>query len=174
MSLSREPSSAQGAAGPLRGRRGDLGTVSRPRSRMPARLVIGVVSALLLLETAIHLMPALRAGLHDGTHGLWVATTKRCVRSACSWSGKFVSPNGHVLASSAQYDGRLPAGIHAGTSVAGQFTGSGLVFPVSGSDLWISMLVALGVCALGLYWSSHRFVRSYFQQRRATNPVVRP
>jgi hypothetical protein len=174
MSLSSEPASAQGASGPLGGRRADLGTVPRPRSRMPAKLVIGVVSALLVIGSAAHLLPAIRAGLHDGTRGLWVATTKRCVRSACNWSGKFVSPHGHVLAASAQYDGRLPAGIHAGTSVAGLFTGSGLVFPVSGSDLWISQLVALAVGALGLYWSSHRFVRNYLQERRAVGPVVRP
>jgi hypothetical protein len=49
-----------------------------------------------------------------------------------------VLPGGHVVLTSAQYSGRLPAGMHVGTSVAGLYPGgSGLVFPAAGSSLWI-------------------------------------
>ncbi len=134
---------------------------------MPGRLVAGGLSAALLVTTATRLMPAIRAGLRDGTHGFWVATAKNCAQSACSWTGRFVADGGHVLLSSAQYDGRLPAGIRVGSSVAGLFTGGpAVVFPATGSDLWIWLLVALGVAALGLYWSSHQLVRKYFRERR--------
>jgi hypothetical protein len=136
---------------------------------MPGRLVAGVLSAVLLVGTAAHLMPAIRAGLHDGTRGLWVATTKTCVRSACSWNGKFVSAGGHVVLASARYYGKLPAGIRPGTSVAGLFTGgSGIVFPATGSDLWMLLLAAFVVSALGLYWSSHRLVRNSLRQHRSS------
>ena len=109
---------------------------------MPGRLVAGGLSALLLAATVARLPSAIRAGLHQGTRGFWVATTRKCVRSACTWNGKFVS-DGHVLLSSAQYYGRLPAGIRAGTPVAGLFTGgSGIVFPATGSDLWMSLLAS--------------------------------
>lgn len=162
-----EPKSAQGGARSPRSRGSDLGVSLRPRSRMPGRLVAGGLSALLLAVTVARLPSAIRAGLHQGTRGFWVATTRKCARSACTWNGKFVS-DGHVLLSSAQYYGRLPVGIRAGTSVAGLFTGgSGVVFPATGSDLWMSLLVALAVAALGLYWSSHRLVRSYIRQRRS-------
>ena len=145
--------------------------VPQGRNRLLARLIVGVLSALLLFVTATHLEPAIRAGLRDGTHGHWVATTKHCVRSACTWIGRFVSPNGHVLLSSAQYAGRLPAGIHAGTSLAALFPGgSGLVYPPSGSDAWISLLVVLALAVIGLYWSTHRLVANYFRDRAQTTP----
>jgi hypothetical protein len=136
---------------------------------MPARLVVGVVSGLLVFEAVAHLASAIRAGLHDGTRGYWIATAKRCVRSACSWNGRFVSPHGHVLLSSAQYVGRLPVGVHAGTSVAALFPGgSAVVYPPTGSDEWISLLVMLGLGVFGLYWSSHRVVANYIRQRNLT------
>jgi uncharacterized membrane protein YfcA len=121
----------------------------------------------LLVVIGDQLVPAIRAGLHDGTRGFWVATTERCARSACTWSGKFVTASGHVMVSPAQYYGRLPTGIRPGSSVAGLFTGgSGVVFPATGSDLWVSLLAALVVAALGLYWSSHRLVKNYIRQHR--------
>jgi hypothetical protein len=136
---------------------------------MPGRLVVGALSAVLLVALGDRLVPAIRAGLHDGTRGFWVATTKTCARSACSWNGKFVSASGHVVLSSAQYYGRLPSGIRAGSSVAGLFTGgSGIVFPATGSDLWMSLLAGLALAALGLYWSSHRLVKNYIRQRRGS------
>jgi len=141
--------------------------IPQARSRLPGRLIIGVVSALMLFVTATHLMPAIRAGLRDGSHGHWVATAKHCARSICSWSGRFVSPDGHVLLSSAQYAGRLPAGVHAGTSVTGLYPGGSLVYPPTGSDEWISLLVLLILAVGGLYWSSHRLVAKYFRDRAA-------
>jgi hypothetical protein len=145
--------------------------IPQARSRLPGRLIIGVVSALMLFVTATHLLPAIRAGLRDGSHGHWVATAKHCARSVCSWSGRFVSPNGHVLLSSAQYAGRLPNGVHAGTSVAGLYPGgSGLVYPATGSDEWISLLVLLILAVAGLYWSSHRLVAKYIRDRAAATP----
>ncbi len=143
-----------------------------PRPRLPLKLVVGALSALLLVSSAIHIVPAVRAGLGDGTRGTWVVTTKICRRSACVWSGKFVAPGGHVLATSAQYAGHMPMGVHVGTTVSALFTGaSALVFPVTGSDLWIGLLVALLVAALGLYWSSHRWVAQYLRERR-NNPQI--
>ena len=145
--------------------------IPQGRSRLPGRLIIGVVSALILFVTATHLSPAIRAGLHDGSHGHWVATGKHCARSVCTWTGRFVSPNGHVLLSSAQYAGRLPTGIHAGTSVAGLYPGgSGLVYPPTGSDEWISLLVLLILAVAGLYWSSRPVVAKYFRDRAAATP----
>ena len=141
------------------------------RGRLPIRLIVGVVSALLLFVTATHLEPAIRAGLREGTHGFWVATARRCVRSACTWNGRFVTPDGHVLLPSVQYAGGLPAGVHAGTSVAALYPGgSGVVYPPAGSDGWISMLVVLALALIGLYWSSHRLVAKYLRDRtRATS-----
>ncbi len=140
--------------------------VPRGRSRMPMRVVVAVVSALLLFGTATHIWPAFRAGLREGTRGSWVATARTCARNACTWRGKFVLPNGHVLLTSAQYSGRLPANIHVGTTIAGLYPGgSGLVFPLNGSDLWISLLIAMIFSIIGLYWSCHRLVENYFKGR---------
>jgi hypothetical protein len=142
---------------------------------VPARLIVGVLSALIFFTTATRIAPAIRAGLHDGTRGDWVATTKKCVHSACTWQGKFVQPNGHVLQTAAQYDGQLTTAVHAGTSIPALYTGgSGVVFPANGSDLWISLLVAMVLSALGLYWASHRFVANYFRQRREQPAVTAP
>ena len=44
--------------------------------------------------------------------------------------------------------------------------GSGLVYPVTGSDLWIELVIAILVSVLGLYWSSHRWVAEYLRERR--------
>jgi hypothetical protein len=135
------------------------------RGRLPVKLLVGVVSAFLLWSSATHIVPAVRAGLHDGTRGTWVATTQTCHKSACVWGGKFVAPGGHVLVASARYAGQLPRGIQVGRSVPALFTGgSGLVFPVTGSDLWIELLIALLVSALGLYWASHRWVANYLRE----------
>jgi hypothetical protein len=149
----------------------DVGRIPLGRSRMPARPVIGVLSALLLYGTLTRLPSAIRAGLHDGTRGHWIATTKRCVRSACQWTGRFVSPNGHVVASSVQYTGRIPEATHPGTSIPGLLpAGSTLVFPSTGSDLWIALLVAAVLGILGLYWACHKLVANYLRQRRSDSP----
>lgn len=145
--------------------------VPQGRSRLPARLIVGVLSAGLLFVTATHLGPAIRAGRREGTHGYWVATAQHCVRSACSWNGQFVSQNGHVLLSSAQYAGRLPLAIHAGTHIAALFPGgSGLVYPPSGSDGWISLLIGLLLAVLGLCWSGYRVVRKHLRDRANATP----
>jgi hypothetical protein len=141
----------------------------RPRGRVPLKVIVALVSAILLVATATHIVPAVRAGLHDGTRGTWVATTKVCHRSACLWSGKFVAPGGHVLATGADYVGALPAGTKAGTSVPALYTGSSSsVFPASGSDLWVELLVGLLVSLFGLYWSTNKWVADYFRERRKT------
>jgi hypothetical protein len=145
----------------------------RPRGRLPLKPIVAVVSLILLVATAIHILPAIRAGLHDGTRGAWVATAEACRRSACVWSGKFVAPGGHVLVTSAQYAGLMPKGIHAGTSVPALFTGGSLVFPVTGSDLWIELVIGLLVSLLGLYWASHTWVTSYLRERRNTVQIPR-
>lgn len=144
--------------------------IPQGRSRLPARPVVGIIAALLLVEAATHLPAAIRAGLRHGTRGYWVATTKRCERSACTWSGRFESPKGHVVLSSAQYIGRIPAGIHAGTAMPALFSGgSGLVFPPTGSDLWISLLVMLVLAVLGLYWAGRPLVAKYLRQHTPTS-----
>jgi hypothetical protein len=141
----------------------------RPRARLPLKLIVGVVSAGLLVSTALHIVPAMRAGMHDGTRGRWVATTQTCHRSACIWNGKFVTPGGHVLMASAHYAGQLPVSTQAGTSVPALFTGgSGLVFPAAGSDLWVELLIGLLVSILGLYWASQKLVANYIRERRKT------
>lgn len=171
---------AQGAPAPVRppnlfgglSGRGSVpvnGTVPRGRSRVPIRLVIGLLSLLLLFGTATHIGPAIRAGLHDGTRGEWVATGKKCAHSACLWEGKFVS-GGRVLLTGAQYEGQMPQVVHAGTSVAALDTGGSTVFPANGSDLWISLLVAMVIAVLGLYWAVHRYVIGYFRKRRDDDP----
>jgi hypothetical protein len=155
----------------MNGGSADTRIIPQGRSRLPGRLILGVLSALLLFLTATQLPPAIRAGLREGTHGRWVATGQHCVRSACAWKGQFKLPNGHVVLSSAQYAGQLPTGIHAGTSLAALFPGgSALVYPPSGSDAWISLLVGLVLAAIGLYWSSHRFVANYLRNRANPTP----
>ncbi len=148
------------------------GQGQRPRGRLPLKLIVGVVSALLLVATAAHIVPAVRAGLHDGTRGSWVATTKVCHRSACIWNGKFVATGGHVLVTSAQYAGPIPKGIQAGTSLpALDAGGSGLVFPLTGSDLWVELVIGLLASLLGLYWASHKWVADYLREHRNTAKI---
>jgi hypothetical protein len=140
-------------------------SVVRGRSRLPMKVIVGILSALLLVAVAVHLEPAIKAGLRDGAHGSWVATSKTCERRACTWDGKFVLPDGHVLVSSAQYSGKIPGSIHAGTSVPGLYPGGSLVFPPTGSDLWISLLIAIGFALVGLWWSCRTLVADYFRRR---------
>jgi hypothetical protein len=169
------PRSARDAFGQSMGAGRFGGLVPRPdrdqgrrqRSRLPLKPIVGILSAILLASSALHVWPAIRAGLHDGTRGTWVATTKTCHRSACIWDGKFVAPGGHVLVTSAHYAGHIPTDAHAGTTLPALFTGgSGLVYPVTGSDLWIELVIAILVSVLGLYWSSHRWVAEYLRERR--------
>ena len=130
-----------------------------PRRRMPLKLIVGVVAAFLLVSTGLDVLPAVRAGLHDGTRGMWVATTRTCHGSACAWTGQFVTPAGHVVVASVHYAGAIPAGTRAGTRVPALYTGgSNLVYPVAGSDLWIELVITLLVSILGLYWASHAWV----------------
>jgi hypothetical protein len=160
-------------AGPRSGQDQNQDQQPRQRARLPLKPVVGIISAILLFVTVIHIGPAVRAGLHDGTRGSWVATTKVCHQSACSWEGKFVAPGGHVLVTSAQYAGPIPPGTQAGTSVPALFTGgSGLVFPVTGSDLWVELLIALLGSLLGVYWASHKWVASYLRERRNTVKIA--
>jgi hypothetical protein len=138
---------------------------SQPRQSLRlARIAVAVLAALLVIESGSRIVPAIRAALHDGTRGFWVVTGRKCVRKACIWVGKFVLPGGHVHVASAQYDGSVPASIHAGTRIPGLYTGGGLVFPTTGSDLWISLLITLIVGLLGLYWATHRWVVRYLRQ----------
>jgi uncharacterized membrane protein YfcA len=130
-----------------------------PRRRLPLKLIVGVVCAFLLVSTGLEVVPAVRAGLHDGTRGTWIATTKTCRGSACAWTGKFVTPGGRVVVASAHYAGSVPVGTRAGTSMPGLFTGdSNLVFPPAGSDLWIELVITLLASILGLYWASRAWV----------------
>jgi hypothetical protein len=180
MSLpSSQPTSAREAfglsfGGRFTGPRRDPGQDQRPGRRLPLKLIVGVVSAILLVSTALHIVPAMRAGLHDGIRGMWVATTQTCHRSACLWTGKFVLPGGHVQVTSAQYAGQLPRAVQAGTRVPALYTGgSGLVFPAAGSSLWIELLIAMLVSALGLYWASHAWVAKYLRERRDNLQIPR-
>jgi hypothetical protein len=144
----------------------------RNRGRLPIRLVVGVLSAILLVGSALHIEPAIKAGMHDGTRGSWVATSSQCgKRTGCVWHGKFVTSTGHVLVSDVGYAGSIPGDIHPGTSVPALYPGgSGLVFPASGSNLWISLLVGIVLGLLGLFWASHRWVAELIRERRA--PVL--
>jgi len=153
----------------------DSAVMPRSRNRLPIRLVVGVLCALIFFTTATRIAPAIRAGLHDGTRGEWVATTQKCVHKACTWQGNFVLADGHVQQTATEYDGELSTAVHAGTSVPALYTGgSGTVFPANGSDLWISLLVALLLSALGLYWAAHRWVLGYFRQRREPDAITAP
>lgn len=176
MSLSSPPPrSAREAFGlQLGGLMGSSNPQSRgPRGRLPIKLIVGIVSAFLLVTSVPHLAPAVRAGLHDGTRGTWVATTKTCHKSACMWTGNFVTPGGHVAVASTHYAGPIPAGTRAGYSIPALFTGgSGVVFPITGSDLWIELVIALLASVIGLYWATHAWVAE--RLTRSGQPGVLP
>ncbi len=138
------------------------------------RIMVVVLSAILLFGSLTHIAPAIRAGLHEGTRGYWVATSRTCNRKACGWTGKFVLPDGHVQVARIQYTGTIPAGIHAGARIPALYPGGGLAFPATGSDLWISLLVAIVVALLGLYWATHRWVAGYLRQRADTAGLAAP
>jgi hypothetical protein len=182
---SQGPQGAQGPQGPasLRlfgggfgagaGSGGD-GRGGRARGRVPIRFMVGTLGVLLALGSGVHIWPAIRAGLHDGTRGSWVATARTCVRSACTWRGTFVS-HGHVLMTSVQYAGQVHGALHAGTTLPALYTGgSGLVFPAAGSDLWVSMLVGLLLGLAGLFWAVHRWVARFIREHRADQPMLAP
>jgi hypothetical protein len=137
--------------------------------------VVAALSLLLLYGSLAHIGPAVRAGLHEGTRGYWVVTSRTCnSRKACVWNGRFVLPSGHVQVASIQYQGTLPAAIHAGMRVPVLYPGGSLVFPATGSDLWISLTVAIVVALLGLYWSTHRWVAGYLRQRHDSTHLAAP
>jgi hypothetical protein len=171
------PSGADGADA----RYGDVGglpSLGGTRQRNPLiliRIVVVLLAVILLFGSVTHIVPAVRAGLHEGTRGYWVVTGRTCSRKACFWTGKFVLPSGHVqVAGGAQYSGQIPVGIHAGTRIPALYTGSSLLFPTTGSDLWISLLVAIVVALLGLYWATHRWIAGYFRQRADTSGLAAP
>lgn len=165
------PAGADGADARYRGPGGlpGLGGTQRRNPLILMRIVVAGLAAILLFGSITHIAPAVRAGLHEGTRGYWVVTGRTCSRKACFWTGKFVLPSGHVQVASAQYSGQIPAGIHAGTRIPALYTGSNLLFPTTGSDLWISLLVAIVVALLGLYWATHRWIAGYFRQRADTS-----
>lgn len=148
---------------------------SRPRGTLTlARVVVAVLAIFLVVESGSRIVPAIRAALHDGTRGYWVVTGQRCLRKSCIWIGKFVVSGGHVRVASAQFDGPVPASMHVGTRVPGLYTGGGLVFPTTGSDLWISLLVTLVLALLGLYWATHRWIAGYLRQRAGRTSLAAP
>lgn len=176
MSLPSPParSAREAFGGPFGGRMGSTNPQSRgPRGRLPLKLIVGIVSAFLLVSTVPQLAPAVRAGLHDGTRGTWVATTKTCRKSVCIWTGNFVTPGGHVAVAGTHYAGPIPVRTRAGYSVPALFTGSsGVVFPSTGSDLWIELVIALLASMLGLYWATHAWVAQ--RLNRSAQPGVLP
>lgn len=152
-----------------------LGGGQRRDSTVLTRIMIGAVALILLVGAVTHLVPAVRAGLHHGIRGSWVATGLSCAKKACTWSGKFVLPDGHVELARAQYDGTVPGGIHVGSTIPALYPGgSGLVYPTTGSDQWISLLVAIAVALLGLYWASHRWIAAYLRGRREATAGLTP
>jgi hypothetical protein len=54
------------------------------------------------------------------------------------------------------------------------YPGGNLVFPTTGSDLWISLVVAIVVALLGLYWASHKWVAGYLRQRNDSTRLAAP
>jgi hypothetical protein len=151
--------------------RGGGGPV-RTRSRIPTKALIGILAAFLLVGSLLHIGPAIKAGMHDGTHGTWVATAKECGHfSGCVWRGNFVLPDGHVDLTNASYAGGIPRTVHVGTSLPGLYPGgSALVFPPGGSSLWVSLLIGIVISLLGLLWACWRPVKDYLEHRR--NAVI--
>jgi hypothetical protein len=176
VSADEQPSSGAAPAGlgaVGAGYRG-LGGPRRRNSLALLRIVIAVLGLILVVGSAAHIVPAVRAGLREGTRGYWVATARTCTRKVCAWTGKFVLPNGHVQIARAQYSGALPASVHVGLRIPALAPGGGLVFPATGSDLWVSLTVAIVVGLLGLYWASHRWVAGYLRQRADTPRLAAP
>lgn len=160
--------------GSLVGSSNPLGTGGRggPRRRLPLKLIVGVLAAFLLVSTGLDVVPAVRAGLHDGTRGTWVATARTCRGSACVWTGKFRTSGGHIVVANVHYAGPIPVGTRAGTGVPALYTGdSNLVYPTAGSDLWIELVIALLASIAGLYWASHAWVAE--RLNRASRRAVR-
>jgi hypothetical protein len=54
------------------------------------------------------------------------------------------------------------------------YPGGSLVFPTTGSDLWISLVVAIAVALLGLYWATRRWVAGYLRQRSDSTRLAAP
>ena len=157
-----------GQPGPRQGKYWPRGcpATAEPDAR-PA--VAGVLSAVLLIGTADRLMPAIRAGLHHGTRGLWVATSEdmRAVRLQLEWQvrvrrGPCRAGLGPVLRQAARWHPPW----HVGRRAVHRRLRDRV--PAAGSDLWILLLAALVAAALGLYWSSHGLVRNYLRQRRSS------
>jgi hypothetical protein len=163
-----------GAADAGYGGLGEVGITRRRNSLTLIRIVVAVLAAILLFGSVTHIVPAVRAGLREGTRGYWLVTGRTCRGKACVWTGKFVLPSGHVQVATAQYSGSLPAGIHAGTKIPALYTGGGLLFPTTGSDLWISLTVALVVALIALYWATRKWVIGYFRQRGDTSGLAAP
>jgi hypothetical protein len=148
---------------------------ARPRGSLTlVRIAVTVLALVLLFGSLEHIGPAVRAGLHEGTRGYWVVTGRTCSRKACVWTGRFVLPSGHVQVASIQYEGTLSAGIHTGTRIPVLYPGGNLVFPTTGSDLWISLVVAIAIALLGLYWATHRWVAGYLRRRNDTTRLAAP
>lgn len=168
------PSAGSGGAGVDAATSRLLGP-ARPRGSLTlVRIAVAALGLLLLVGSLTHLGPAIRAGLHEGTRGYWLVTSRTCSRKACVWNGKFVLPSGHVQVASIQYEGSLPRAIHAGMRIPVLYPGGNLVFPTTGSDLWISLVVAIVVALLGLYWASHKWVAGYLRQRNDSTRIAAP
>ena len=164
-SSTRADEAAAGLLGPWRPR-GSLALV---------RIVVAALALLLLFGSVTHIGPAVRAALHEGTRGYWVVTGRTCnSRRACVWNGRFVLASGHVQVASIQYQGTTPAAIHQGMRIPVLYPGGNLVFPTTGSDLWISLTVAIVVALLGLYWATHRWVADYLRGRRDSTRLAAP
>lgn len=148
---------------------------ARPRGSLTlVRIAVAALALLLLVGSLAHIGPAVRAGLHEGTRGYWVVTSRTCSRKACVWNGKFVLPSGHVQVASIQYEGTLPTAIHAGMRIPVLYPGGNLVFPTTGSDLWISLIVAIVLALLGLFWASRKWVAGYLRQRNDSTRLAAP
>ncbi len=181
VSADEQPSSGVGpaaggpaGAGTVDGAYRGLGGARRQNTMALLRIVVAVLGVILVVGSAVHIAPAIRAGLREGTRGYWVVTGRTCSRKVCVWVGKFVLPDGHVQLARAQYTGSLPASIHVGTRIQALAPGGGLVFPSTGSDLWISMVVGLAVGLIALYWAGYRWLAAYLRQRADTPSLAAP
>jgi hypothetical protein len=169
------PSGAGSAGADDYGAASRLLETSRPRGSLTlVRIAVAALAVFLLYGSLTRIGPAIRAGLREGTRGYWVVTGRTCSRKACIWTGKFVLPSGQVRVASIQYQGSLSAGIHAGMRIPVLYPGGDLVFPTTGSDLWISLVVAIVVALLGLYWATRKWVAGYLRQRNDSARLAAP